>query len=98
MKGDISRFVSDEEAEVVFSTGETVEDEDAFFDPTPDIPEDAEGRLLTPDEFAAAMAKLSGRDAESRHMAMDSLMAQTLRRLGYEAGVEVFDNTCKWYC
>ena len=36
-------------------------------------------------------------DIEIRHCEMDRLMAQTLRDLGYGEGVDIFDNTSKWY-
>lgn len=36
-------------------------------------------------------------DLESTHIAMDNLMCEVLRSLGYDEGVDIFLNTEKWY-
>ena len=52
----------------------------------------------TPQEFAEKMKSLAvSNDTENRHSDMDALMCETLRTLGYEEGVEIFENTDKWY-
>ena len=50
---------------------------------------------LTPEEFAAEMKKLQANfgDEEARHGSMDELMCHVLISLGYEKGVEIFNNT-----
>lgn len=54
---------------------------------------------LTPEEFAAEMLRLQKNigDEEARHGDMDELMCHVLISLGYEKGVEIFNNTPKWY-
>ena len=64
--------------------------------------------LLTPEEFAKAMKDISDKlvnppedcpyyDEEDAHMEMDDLMCDLLRSLGYGDGVDIFENTDKWY-
>ena len=55
--------------------------------------------LYTPEEFAGAMRflRMNDGDEESRHMSMDGLMANLLISLGYEEGVEIFNDTPMWY-
>ena len=36
-------------------------------------------------------------DEEDAHMEMDDLMLDLLRSLGYGDGVDIFENTNKWY-
>lgn len=36
-------------------------------------------------------------DLEEAHIFMDDLMCETLRSLGYGEGVDIFENTHKWY-
>jgi len=38
-----------------------------------------------------------GDDKEDLHKGMDRLMCMLLSELGYTDGVEVFENTPKWY-
>ena len=54
--------------------------------------------ILSPKEFAARMEKLAmNTDLEGMHSDMDDLMCETLKALGYEEGIEIFENTDKWY-
>ena len=54
--------------------------------------------VLTPQEFAEKMRELSEMNyVESAHGPMDNLMCETLKALGYGEGVEIFENTDKWY-
>jgi hypothetical protein len=55
---------------------------------------------MSPKEFENEMQKildLYEGDTQATHTAMDNLMCENLRLLGYEAGVEIFKNTHKWY-
>jgi hypothetical protein len=55
---------------------------------------------MTPEEFLEQMKVIVGRhdyDKEDIHRCMDRLMCMLLRELGYEEGVEFFENTPKWY-
>lgn len=63
---------------------------------------------LTPEEFTKAMKDISDKlvnppkdrpyyDEEDAHMEMDGLMCDLLRSLGYGDGVDIFENTGKWY-
>jgi hypothetical protein len=57
-------------------------------------------RPITPKEFARQMAdvkKRLGGDGEAVHCRMDDLMCDTLRELGYGDGIDIFDDTDKWY-
>ena len=36
-------------------------------------------------------------DEEICHALMDDLMCETLRSLGYEKGIDIFEETPKWY-
>lgn len=66
-----------------------------YWMPLPDAP-----RPLTKEEqFKQNMQYVCDyySDIEIRHCEMDRLMAQTLRDLGYGEGVDIFDNTSKWY-
>lgn len=53
---------------------------------------------ITPDEFRDRMvqAAVPG-DPEVSHARMDDLMCETLRSLGYGSGVNVFEDSYKWY-
>ncbi len=54
--------------------------------------------LYTPQEFAQAMNELvENRDIEERHEAMDDLMCELLRELGYEEGIDIYESTSKYY-
>ena len=61
---------------------------------------------MTPEEFAKKMKKISDNlkyqndayhDEEVAHMQMDDLMSDLLRQLGYGEGIDIFENTNKWY-
>lgn len=52
---------------------------------------------MTPEEFAEKMKALISGDLECQHCDMDDLMCQLLRSLGYEKGVEIFEEADKWY-
>ena len=52
---------------------------------------------MTPEEFAKAMKKASDYDEEDAHSKMDGIMADLLRQLGYGEGIDIFENTNKWY-
>lgn len=59
-----------------------------------------EPNVMTPEEFENEMAKLrfvKDDDLEGRHVAMDELMCKALRSLGYDEGVDIFNNTYIWY-
>ena len=54
----------------------------------------------TPEEFTKRMQEIHNRysdDEEVVHSEMDDLMCELLRELGYGEGVDIFDNTHKWY-
>lgn len=55
---------------------------------------------MDPKDFYEEMLKIqeaySG-DSEAVHTEMDEPMCMVLKDLGYEKGVEVFENTEKWY-
>ena len=59
---------------------------------------------MTPEEFKKEMLyaqnirRTDGRfDQEYAHRYMDRLMCDLLRELGYGEGVEIFEDTPKWY-
>ena len=57
---------------------------------------------ITPEIFAERMKNIqelySDRyDTEERHKAMDDLMCELLRELGYGEGIDIFEETSKWY-
>lgn len=77
---------------------------------TPEVTEEGkpETPILTPEEFTKAMKDISDKlanppkyrpyyDEEDAHMEMDDLMLDLLRSLGYGDGVDIFENTNKWY-
>ena len=43
------------------------------------------------------MIELRTGDEEGDHGAMDDLMGKQLRELGYGKGVDIFNDTDKWY-
>ena len=56
--------------------------------------------LYTPQEFAAAMEELRDKhadDPEVCHAAMDDLMCELLRELDYEEGIDIYEETHKYY-
>ena len=55
---------------------------------------------MTPEEFADRMRQIAEdtwNDAEGRHAMADELMCELLEALGYEEGIEIFDDMEKWY-
>ena len=55
---------------------------------------------MTPEEFAERMREIVERygcDAESSHGAMDGIMCELLKSLGYEEGVNIFGNSKRFY-
>lgn len=57
---------------------------------------------ITPEEFAKRMRKINEtypdfHDTDERHIAMDDLMCEVLRELGYVEGIDIFNCTEKWY-
>lgn len=56
--------------------------------------------IITPEEFSKKMKEIQeqkGHDEEMAHAMADDLMLETLISLGYQEGVEIFDNMNKWY-
>ena len=74
------------------SLSEDPSEENAEEDSTSDLPEN---HVMTPEEFAKAMRKIS--DNLNAHLEMDRVMADLLRQLGYGEGIDIFENTNKWY-
>ena len=59
-----------------------------------------DGLKVTPEKFKEEMAMIErvyDGDPETMHEKMDYLMANTLRKLGYSDGVDIFDRVTKWY-
>jgi len=53
---------------------------------------------MSAEEFYERMKELTKCNYEEQfHIEADDLMCLLLRQLGYEKGVEVFENTPKWY-
>lgn len=89
--------------EYVNSLAKKTSEEDAEED---DISESSDNRIMTPEEFAKKMKKISDNlkyqndayyDEEDAHTQMDDLMSDLLRQLGYGEGIDIFDNTSKWH-
>ena len=54
--------------------------------------------VCTPEEFAKQMREIACMtNMEDRHMAMDTLMVDTLLDLGYVEGVSIYTQTEKWF-
>lgn len=59
--------------------------------------------IMPPEEFKQAMADAYHQhyeiddDVEVVHCIMDGIMCDLLRDLGYGEGIDIFDNTPKWY-
>ena len=66
-----------------------------------DLEHDEEpGEPMTPQQFKEAMQKIHDEqagDCEMCHASMDALLCKVLRQLGYHQGVDVFEDTGKWY-
>ena len=60
---------------------------------------------ISPGDFVKAMQSIINNnldndgvyDCELGHLAMDNLMCDVLRRLGYGGGVDIFENSGKYY-
>ena len=55
---------------------------------------------MTPEEFKIKILKIHDDyedDWELRHIYMDKLLCETLKGLGYDEGVEIFNETGMWY-
>lgn len=55
--------------------------------------------MISPKEFAEKMGQIAEErdDTEVCHIKMDDYICEVLRTLGYKEGVEIFENTPKWY-
>ena len=54
--------------------------------------------IITTYEFAKRMKDISkGSDPEQNHTNADTLMEETLTRLGYKEGIDIFKTMTKWY-
>lgn len=58
-------------------------------------------RVLSPAGFAEKMSEIKAQfdsdDLELCHVQMDRLMCDTLRELGYEQGIAIFEGTERYY-
>ena len=62
-------------------------------------------KIISPDEFQKKMKEIQialdtgflRLDNEEAHIKMDALMCEVLEKLGYKEGIEIFNNTPKWY-
>jgi hypothetical protein len=55
---------------------------------------------LTSFEFKKAIEEIAEKycgNEEVCHAVMDDLLCDTLRSLGYQDGIDIFDSTEKWY-
>lgn len=55
---------------------------------------------VTPEQFKQAMQKLAnkfGGDEEAFHAEADDLICNTLEKLGFKDGIEIFRKQPKWY-
>lgn len=54
--------------------------------------------ILSPKEFAEKMNEAAKQeDIEYAHIEMDNLMAELLRSIGYQDGIDIFEDAEKWY-
>lgn len=54
--------------------------------------------VMTPEEFEAAVKRLTVEDdTEKSHAMADRLMCDLLKGLGYGAGIAVYNSMDKWY-
>ena len=55
--------------------------------------------MISPKEFAEKMRQIAEKrdDEEVCHVEMDDYICEILKALGYEEGVEIFEDTPKWY-
>lgn len=55
---------------------------------------------MTPEEFSKKMQEIKDQledDEEVVHVKMDCLMCTVLEELGYGEGINIFEQTSKWY-
>lgn len=53
---------------------------------------------ITPAEFERRMKELSEKETtEWFHIQADKLMCEVLRQFGYDAGIDIFEGTGRWY-
>ena len=55
--------------------------------------------MIYPAEFERKMRCIdeSASNEEEAHLLADELLCETLRQLGYEKGIDVFERMAKWY-
>ncbi len=53
--------------------------------------------MLTPEEFAKQVEGMLNKSAPTAHIESDELMENTLRELGYGAGIELILELERWY-
>jgi len=54
--------------------------------------------VLTPAQFVRKMMEIDDmKHPDEKHTKADELMCDTLKRLGYEDGVKIFEEMDKWY-
>lgn len=56
-------------------------------------------KIITPEEFKIKMQEIAGfnGDIEGSHGFADELLCETLERLGYSEGIDIFKDMHKWY-
>lgn len=62
--------------------------------------ERAKQKKITPEEFEEKMKKIKelyADDIQAMHRKADALLYFTLKQLGYEEGIKIFDKMEKWY-
>lgn len=60
--------------------------------------ETLEEAIMVPEQFAAAMSRISlSDDPENNHIHADALMCKLLKDLGYGNGIDIFRSMNKWY-
>ena len=73
------------------------------FTPLEDTSDIPANKPLTPEEFKQKMKDAYDKywtekeDEEAVHDVMDGIMCDLLRQLGYGEGIDIFENTPKWY-
>lgn len=90
---DRSRLITYEKPSVCIISDEVCNLENSYRRFVDDLP-------MTPEKFKEEMAMIErvySDDPETTHEKMDYLMANTLRKLGYSDGVDIFDSVTKWY-
>lgn len=61
---------------------------------------DLDYAIMTPKEFEEEIVRIMERypnDPEATHAECDDLMCKVLKQLGYSAGVELFEDSERWY-